>query len=120
MPDQFDVWMSHGDSITQLPVDFVVTAKTSSTAFACVQNQDQSIYGTEESEYCILQALTMIVQGLQFHPEISHTKLGTKILVNFAKQCGMKPDWTMVANKDLTDIEIQYSIHATAGCICRY
>jgi len=50
MPDQFDVWMSHGDSITQLPVDFVVTAGTSSTAFACVQNQDQSIYGTEESE----------------------------------------------------------------------
>ena len=76
LPFELDVWMSHGDHVTQPPAGFHVTATTGDviTAF---ENQDKQIY-------CV-----------QFHPEVSHTPLGREILRNFLfKVCGCRGDWT--------------------------
>jgi GMP synthase (glutamine-hydrolysing) len=59
------VWMSHGDSIERLPDGFQPTAHTSSTPYAAVANPGRRMY------------------GIQFHPEVVHTKRGRDILRNF-------------------------------------
>jgi len=71
------VWMSHGDLITRLPSGFTVTANTENTPVCSITNSDKNIY------------------GLQFHPEVAHTRQGMKIINNFLfKICKCKPDWT--------------------------
>ena len=72
------VWMSHGDKLQKLPVGFTTIASTSSAEYAAVAHKDKQIY------------------GIQFHPEVEHSKQGTRILSNFAlKVCGAEPSWTM-------------------------
>lgn len=72
------VWMSHGDKINRIPEGFVVTGLTSNSKAAVIENRKKRIF------------------GVQFHPEVVHTKQGKKILSNFIfSQAGLKPDWTM-------------------------
>ena len=72
-----DVWMSHGDKVTSLPKDFEVIASSSNCSIAGFQNINQNIY------------------GLQFHPEVTHTIQGKKILSNFIfKICGCSKNWS--------------------------
>lgn len=61
----FDVWMSHGDKVTQLPPGFKCIAKTDSAPFAAMANEALGLY------------------GLQFHPEVTHTHQGLEILKRF-------------------------------------
>lgn len=69
------VWMSHGDRLTKLPVGFKVIGKTENSEFAAIKNKN--------------------IYGIQFHPEVTHTKEGKKILENFLyKVCKVKGDWT--------------------------
>ena len=78
LPEQFSVWMSHGDKIAHLPNGFFDTAITNNTEHAAVANPNQHIY------------------GLQFHPEVTHTQHGTAILQNFVtKICKCSGDWSM-------------------------
>jgi GMP synthase (glutamine-hydrolysing) len=71
-------WMSHGDSIGKLPKGFVITASTPSTAVAAAEHAERALY------------------GLQFHPEVVHTREGKKILGNFLFNiCHCKKTWTM-------------------------
>jgi len=71
------VWMSHGDHLTAPPVGYKVTAHTDNAPIAAVQS-------TELPHY-----------GVQFHPEVVHTKFGREILRNFAHNvCGCAGDWT--------------------------
>ena len=78
MPAEFDVWMSHGDKVVAPPPDFTVTATTESAPVAAMANGNRHLY------------------GLQFHPEVTHTDGGTKMLRNFVLGiCGCKPTWTM-------------------------
>jgi GMP synthase (glutamine-hydrolysing) len=74
------VWMSHGDSILNLPEHFELLATTDSipvAAFRQTQNGSKPLY------------------GLQFHPEVYHSIEGKKILNNFLVNiCGCKRDWT--------------------------
>ena len=71
-------WMSHGDSASQLPEGFKITASTENTAAAAVENPKRKCY------------------GLQFHPEVSHTPQGQKMLSNFLfRVCCCKKTWTM-------------------------
>ena len=71
-----DVWMSHGDKVTQLPDGFVVTATTESTPIAAMACRKKDYY------------------GLQFHPEVTHTQEGFKILSQFALEvCGCEATW---------------------------
>lgn len=71
------VWMSHGDTITDLPAEFEPVASTASIPVAAYKMKDQPIY------------------GIQFHPEVTHTSQGKDLLRNFAVHiCGASQDWT--------------------------
>lgn len=71
-------WMSHGDSISELPQGFTITASTDNTRVAAVAYPEKHLY------------------GLQFHPEVEHTLKGREILSNFLfRICGCKQTWTM-------------------------
>ena len=73
-------WMSHGDSVTEPPAGFIISAKTDNTVSAAIADPKRRLY------------------GLQFHPEVAHTEEGRTILANFLfKICGCRGDWTMAA-----------------------
>jgi GMP synthase (glutamine-hydrolysing) len=76
LPQEMDVWMSHGDQVNGVPAGFRVTARTGE-ALGAFEDRDKNIY------------------GLQFHPEVAHTPLGAQILRNFLFEiCGCRGDWT--------------------------
>ncbi|MEX6690057.1 glutamine-hydrolyzing GMP synthase [Danxiaibacter flavus] len=78
--DHSQVWMSHSDSITQLPEGFELLATTDSIPVAAFKKN-----GTEAKP----------LYGLQFHPEVYHSTEGKKIIHNFLTNiCGCKQDWT--------------------------
>jgi len=84
---QQQVWMSHGDRVTQLPAGFKVTATSDGAPFAFIVDEKRRYYGT------------------MFHPEVVHTLDGAKLLSNFVhKICGCKSDWSMKAFR-ATEIE---------------
>lgn len=71
------VWMSHGDYITQIPEGFKSIGKTSHTTYAAFVNHIKKIY------------------GVQFHPEVKHSLNGQKMLSNFLfKICQCQGDWS--------------------------
>jgi GMP synthase (glutamine-hydrolysing) len=73
-----DVWMSHGDRVTDLPPGFVVMASTPSCPIAGMADEARRFY------------------GVQFHPEVTHTKQGRAILKRFVIDlCAARDDWTM-------------------------
>jgi GMP synthase (glutamine-hydrolysing) len=75
--DESQVWMSHSDSITDVPEDFKIIASTHDVKVAAYHIQGESTY------------------GLQFHPEVVHSAEGKNLLKNFIyKVCGCKGDWT--------------------------
>ncbi|MGC8916074.1 MAG: glutamine-hydrolyzing GMP synthase [Thermoanaerobaculum sp.] len=76
LPRRQRVWMSHGDEVTELPPGFVVVGRTANAPHAVMACEPRKLY------------------GLQFHPEVKHTELGTRILDNFLTLCGAKRDWT--------------------------
>ena len=77
IPKSSQVWMSHGDSIINLPKDFEVVGSTDSLHVAAIANGNRKFY------------------GLQFHPEVHHTVEGKNIISNFLFDiCGLKGDWT--------------------------
>jgi len=71
------VWMSHRDSVQKPPDGFSVLADTDDCPVAAMGNEARRIY------------------GLQFHPEVTHTVSGMKILDNFVELCGCEQTWTM-------------------------
>ena len=75
---QLDVWMSHGDKLSRIPESFSTIACTNNAPFAGIAHDKKPYY------------------GIQFHPEVTHTPKGIKILENFAVGiCGAKQNWTM-------------------------
>lgn len=74
------VWMSHSDTIKELPAGFELLANTESIPVAAFRKS-----GNE----------TKALYGVQFHPEVYHSKEGKKVLRNFlVKICGCSQDWT--------------------------
>lgn len=77
--DQLDfpaqVWMSHSDEVLQLPSGFEMIGCTQDCAYAAVENHQLKRY------------------GLQFHAEVKDTPIGLKLFDNFARICGMEPNW---------------------------
>lgn len=72
------VWMSHGDYVSKLANGFSITASTSDCKTAAVANHEKKIY------------------GIQFHPEVTHTENGMKMLENFVfKICKCLKNWDM-------------------------
>lgn len=79
------VWMSHGDTITQLPSDFEIIAGTEDVKVGAFHVRGQKTY------------------GIQFHPEVYHTTDGLTLLRNFVVDiCGCKQDWTPASFIDET------------------
>ncbi|MBX9402954.1 glutamine-hydrolyzing GMP synthase [Lysobacter sp. BMK333-48F3] len=76
-PPRLDVWMSHGDHVAKAPEGFVVTAKTDRIPVAAFADDARRWY------------------GVQFHPEVTHTKQGLTLLRRFVVDiCGCQTLWT--------------------------
>ena len=78
LPKESICWMSHTDYIKDVPDGFIVSAETKSCPCAAMENNEKKLY------------------GVQFHPEVTHTEYGMKILSNFifnVSKC--KADWKM-------------------------
>jgi len=72
-----DVWMSHGDKVSAIPDGFVTVAQTPSCKYAAMANEEKKLY------------------GVQFHPEVTHTKQGLRILEHFVLEiCQCEKLWT--------------------------
>ena len=72
------VWMSHGDRVLRLPEGFTAVARSGNSPFGAMASSDDRIF------------------GVQFHPEVAHTRRGDEILGNFVHRvCGCEPTWTM-------------------------
>tara|TARA_Y100000766_G_scaffold51295_1_gene41273 strand:- start:163 stop:1713 length:1551 start_codon:yes stop_codon:yes gene_type:complete len=77
IPKKFNVWMSHSDKVIKLPRNFEVIGSSSNSEISAFSYEKLNIF------------------GLQFHPEVTHTNHGKKILDNFCiKICGCKKKWT--------------------------
>jgi GMP synthase (glutamine-hydrolysing) len=91
------VWMSHGDSIVRPPQGFHPTAFTDSTPFAGLADPTRKMY------------------GIQFHPEVVHTRAGREILRNFVLDvAGARPNWTPARFIETTVEEIRARVDAHA------
>ena len=76
------VWMSHADQVTKLPKKFNVVASSQNSKFAIIENELKKFY------------------GVQFHPEVTHTEKGKKIISNFIFLiCRMKKNWSLKDQK---------------------
>lgn len=88
-----DVWMSHGDRIEQTPSGYHSIAATTNSPIAAMRNEEGTIY------------------GLQFHPEVVHTKKGAEILRNFVFEvCHCRPNWTPASFIEETVIETRKKV----------
>jgi len=76
------VWMSHGDHVSELPETCKITASSDSIIIASYESLDQKFF------------------GVQFHPEVTHTANGLKMLDNFISVCTDKRDWNPQNFKD--------------------
>ena len=73
-----DVWMSHGDKVTELPAGFKVIASNATTPIAAMADETRRFY------------------AVQFHPEVTHTLQGAAMIQRFVHViCGLSGDWSM-------------------------
>jgi GMP synthase (glutamine-hydrolysing) len=78
LPENLQIWNSHGDKITKLPKGFKAVAVSDNSPFAAIEDRSKHFY------------------GLQFHPEVVHTPRGKELINNFVHAiCGCGKDWTM-------------------------
>ena len=90
--DNLDVWMSHGDHVSILPDSFILSASTKSAPIAAMEHKDKPYY------------------ALQFHPEVTHTNKGQKIIENFIVDiCKSKKTWKLndLINQRIQEIKAQ-------------
>ena len=78
VPEAIEVWMSHGDQVSDGSGGFVTLAETQTCPVAAVRHEKLPVF------------------GLQFHPEVTHTPLGSRVLANFlTKICGCRGSWRL-------------------------
>jgi len=102
--DPVQVWMSHGDKITKMLAGFTTIADTPNCEHAAMQNTEKQMW------------------GVQFHPEVTHTPCGTKIIKNFVQDiCGCKGTWNMTdfaklqATKIVSELGDKWCVGAVSG-----
>ncbi len=86
------VWMSHGDQVSALPAGFVATAKTNDCAIAAMADHARKYF------------------GVQFHPEVTHTHTGAKLLASFIYEiCKCEKTWTThnIIEQSILDLRVQ-------------
>lgn len=92
LPEETDVWMSHGDQVAQVSSNFIPLAETDTCPIAAVRHCDLPVF------------------GLQFHPEVTHTDLGKQVLRNFlVRICECNGTWKLgdFANETIESIRQQ-------------
>jgi GMP synthase (glutamine-hydrolysing) len=100
VPEETTVWMSHGDQVQSVNGDFVALAGTETCPMAAVRHRSRPVY------------------GLQFHPEVSHTPYGSRILHNFLYGvCGCQGLWKMESFVEETVAQLRERI-GNARVIC--
>jgi GMP synthase (glutamine-hydrolysing) len=100
LPDEMDVWLSHGDHLTSVPPGFTVTARTGD-ALNAIEDLNRRIF------------------GVQFHPEVAHTPLGAQVLRNFIFSiCGCRGDWSAEAVIEEQTAKIKTQIGDQGRVIC--
>jgi len=88
-----NVWMSHSDEVSKLPKDFKVIASSNNSKLAAIENSKKKIF------------------GIQFHPEVTHTKNGKKLLKNFVFSiCKFKRNWSSKKQKNKLIQEIRMRV----------
>ncbi len=93
IPSQSQVWMSHGDTIKEVPANFKIISSTDKVRVAAYHVEGTNTY------------------GIQFHPEVTHSTDGQVLLKNFVIDiCGCKQDWTADAFVDTTVEELKKSL----------
>jgi len=94
------VWMSHADQVSKLPKNFKVIASSNNSKFAIIENKKKNFY------------------GVQFHPEVTHTENGKKLIKNFVFLiCKIKKNWSPKDQKIKLIKEVQ-EIAGTNKVIC--
>ena len=92
-PHTLDVWMSHGDKVFRLPQGFRITGHTPSCPVAIMENSAKRFY------------------GIQFHPEVTHTKQGRALINRFVLDiCAANPSWTMPNYIDEAVVKIREQV----------
>lgn len=92
LPDS-QVWMSHGDTIVEIPSNFEILSSTDTVRVAAYKVQGETTY------------------GIQFHPEVTHSLQGKEILRNFVVQiCDCSQDWTPDAFVETTIADLKSKI----------
>ena len=87
------VWMSHGDKVTQLAPGFRSVATSPGAPFAVIADDARRYY------------------AMQFHPEVVHTPDGARLIANFARHvCGLSGDWTMAEFRSTKIAEIRAQV----------
>jgi len=87
------MWMSHGDSVTQLPEGFEILASTDNTPCAAIAHHERALY------------------GVQFHPEVVHSDGGQALIRNFVYHiCHCEPTWTTDAFVEETIREVRAKV----------
>jgi GMP synthase (glutamine-hydrolysing) len=77
VPNDFNIWMSHSDSVKAVPSGFTALASTQTCAVASFEHKEKHLF------------------GIQFHPEVSHTEYGNQIIQNFVLDiCKAVQNWT--------------------------
>lgn len=92
-------WMSHGDDVSRVPAHFQILAKSASGAIAAMGNDERKIY------------------GVQFHPEVSHTPFGSRVLSQFLKISGCAFDWSLASFIEQSVADIKKKI-GDQGAVC--
>ena len=91
--ERHQVWMSHGDKVTQFAPGFEIVATSDGAPFAVIADEARKYYGT------------------QFHPEVAHTPDGAKLIANFVRHvCGLAGDWTMAEFRKTKIAEIRAQV----------
>src|SRR5688500_18024022 len=91
--ERHQVWMSHGDKVTEFAPGFEIVATSDGAPFAVIADEARRYYGT------------------QFHPEVAHTPDGGKLIANFVHRvCGLAGDWTMAAYRETKIREIREQV----------
>ena len=93
LPEQQTVWMSHRDAVSSAPDGFRVTARTSQSPVAAMEDRLRGLY------------------GVQFHPEVGHTERGQEVLKHFLYEaCGARPTWTHVGIIEQAITEVRATV----------
>ncbi|MDI1478957.1 glutamine-hydrolyzing GMP synthase [Polyangium sp. y55x31] len=99
--DVLDVWMSHGDKVVEPPPGFSTLGTTDTTPFAAIADDERRIY------------------GLQFHPEVAHTRRGKDLLEAFLFDvCGLEPTWTPASFVEESVEAIRQKVGPDASAVC--